>query len=328
MCAVTQLKMEIGTDIDKAAEFALNGMLVAIPTETVYGLAADITNENALKALFAAKGRPADHPVIVHIADKTQLFDLAENIDEDTDKLIDAFWPGPLTLVFKKKSSVSDMVTGGQDTVAVRMPQHPVAVAFLKAVNRGIAAPSANKFGKVSPTKAEHVASDFADSAHEIAYILDGGTCDVGVESTILDMSSSTKQILRPGKITASMIEEVLKHKVELKEKSQVRVPGSLSSHYAPVKPISILSSNNLENGIAQILSSRKGVSVLSFNKPDAGECHWLEANSDPFLYTKDFYSNLRKLDNFDCDTIVIEALPEGQEWTAVRDRLKRAAQS
>lgn len=325
MCAFTQLKMEIGTDIDKAAALTLNGMLVAIPTETVYGLAADITNEKSLKALYAAKGRPADHPVIVHIGDKTQLFELAENIDEDTHKLIDAFWPGPLTLVFKKKHSVSDMVTGGQDTVAIRMPQHPIALAFLKAVNCGIAAPSANKFGKVSPTKAEHVANDLSN---EVAYILDGGTCDVGVESTILDMSSSTKQILRPGKITATMLEEVLGYKVELKEKSQVRVPGSLSSHYAPVKPISILSSNNLENGIAQIVSSKKGVSVLSFNKPDAGECHWLEASSDPALYTRDFYTNLRKLDNFDCDTIVIEALPEGQEWTAVKDRLKRAAQS
>lgn len=324
MCAVTQLKMEIGTDIDKAAELALSGMLVAIPTETVYGLAADITNENALKALYAAKERPSDHPVIVHIGDKAQLFELAENIEEDTHKLVDAFWPGPLTLVFKKRSSVSDMVTGGQDTVAIRMPQHPLALAFLVAVKRGIAAPSANKFGKVSPTKAEHVAADLSD---EVAYVLDGGTCDVGVESTILDMSSSTKQILRPGKITASMLEEVLGYKVELKEKSAVRVPGSLSSHYAPVKPISLLSSNNLENGIAQIVNGKKGVSVLSFNKPNAGECHWLEASRDPALYTKDFYSNLRKLDSFDCDTIVIEALPEGQEWTAVKDRLKRASQ-
>jgi len=317
--------MEMGTDIEKAAALSLGGMLVAIPTETVYGLAADITNENALRALYAAKGRPADHPVIVHIGDKTQLFELAENIDEDTHKLIDAFWPGPLTLVFKKKHSVSDLVSGGQDTVAVRMPQHPLALAFLKAVNRGIAAPSANKFGKVSPTKAEHV---IADLENEVAYILDGGTCDVGVESTILDMSSSAKQILRPGKITSLMLEEVLGYKVELKEKSQVRVPGSLSSHYAPAKPISILSSNNLENGIAQIVSNGKGVSVLSFNKPNAGECHWLEANLNSAVYTKDFYSNLRKLDTFDCDTIVIEALPEGQEWTAVKDRLKRAAQS
>ncbi len=325
MCASTQVKMEIGTDIEKAAALSLSGMLVAIPTETVYGLAADITNETALKALYSAKGRPADHPVIVHIGEKTQLFELAENIDDDTHKLIDSFWPGPLTLVFKKKASVSNMVTGGQDTVAVRMPQHPLALAFLKAVNRGIAAPSANKFGKVSPTTAEHVADDLKN---EVAYILDGGTCDVGVESTILDMASSVKQILRPGKITASMLEEVLGYKVELKEKSQVRVPGSLSSHYAPVKPISILSSNNLENGIAQIIKSGKGVSVLSFDKPEAGECHWLEADKNPTNYTKDFYSNLRKLDTFDCDTIVIEALPDGQEWTAVKDRLKRAAQS
>lgn len=325
MCASTQLKMEIGTDIEKATELSLSGMLVAIPTETVYGLAADITNEKALKALYQAKGRPADHPVIVHIGDKNQLFELAENIDDDTHKLIDAFWPGPLTLVFKKKASVSNMVTGGQDTVAVRMPQHPLALAFLRAVNRGIAAPSANKFGKVSPTEASHVAEDLKN---EVAYILDGGTCDVGVESTILDMTSSVKQILRPGKITASMLEEVLEYKVDLKEKSQVRVPGSLSSHYAPVKPILILSSNNLENGIAQIIKSGKGVSVLSFTKPEAGECHWLEADKNSTNYTKDFYSNLRKLDSFDCDTIVIEALPDGQEWTAVKDRLKRAAQS
>lgn len=325
MCACTKLKMEIGTDVKKAAELSLSGMLVAIPTETVYGLAADITNEDALKALYKAKGRPADHPVIVHIGNKDQLVELAENIDEDAHKLIDSFWPGPLTLVFKKKTSVSNMVTGGQDTVAVRMPQHPLALAFLKEVKRGIAAPSANKFGKVSPTKAEHVASDFSN---EVAYILDGGTCDVGVESTILDMSSSTKQILRPGKITGSMLEDVLGYKVELKEKSQVRVPGSLSSHYAPAKPVSVFSSGSLQNGIAQIIQCQKGVSVLSFNKPNAGECYWLEASSNPEIYTKDFYSNLRKLDSFDCDTIVIEALPDGQEWTAVKDRLRRAAQS
>lgn len=325
MCACTKLKMEIGTDVKKAAELSLSGMLVAIPTETVYGLAADITNEDALEALYKAKGRPADHPVIVHIGNKDQLDELAENIDEDAHKLIDSFWPGPLTLVFKKKQSVSNMVTGGQDTVAVRMPHHPLALAFLKEVKRGIAAPSANKFGKVSPTKAEHVASDLSN---EVAYILDGGICDVGVESTILDMSSSAKQILRPGKITASMLEDVLGYKVEVKEKSQVRVPGSLSSHYAPAKPVSILSSGNLKNGIAQIIQSGKGVSVLSFTKPNEGECYWLEANSNPEVYTKDFYSNLRKLDSFDCDTIVIEALPEGQEWTAVKDRLRRAAQS
>lgn len=325
MCASTQLKMEIGTDIEKAAKLSLSGMLVAIPTETVYGLAADITNENALKALYAAKGRPANHPVIVHIGDETQLFELAENIDDDVHKLIDAFWPGPLTLVFNKKASVSNMVTGGQDTVAVRMPQHLLALAFLKAVNRGIAAPSANKFGKVSPTQASHVAEDLKN---EVAYILDGGKCDVGVESTILDMASPVKQILRPGKVTSSMLEEVLGYKVEQKEISQIRVPGSLSSHYAPVKPVSILSSNDLENGIAQIVKSGKGVSVLSFTKPEAGECHWLKAEKNSTIYTKDFYSNLRKLDTFDCDTIVIEALPDGQEWTAVKDRLKRAAQS
>ncbi len=325
MCSVALLKMEIGTDINKAASLLKEGLLVAIPTETVYGLGCDITNENALKALFVAKGRPADHPVIVHIGDKTQLFELAENIDEDTHKLIDAFWPGPLTLVFKKKASVSNLVTGGQDTVAIRMPEHPLTLALLQNIQRGVAAPSANIFGKVSPTEAKHVADDLGD---KVAYILDGGTCNIGVESTILDMTGPIKQVLRPGKITVSMLESVLGQSVELSEKSNIRVPGSLSSHYSPTKPLSVMFSDKLEQGIQQIVQSGKGVACMSTKKPDAGECNWLEAPADSVTFTKDFYSNLRKLDSFDCDLIVIESLPEGQEWTAVKDRLMRAAQT
>lgn len=325
MCSVTLLKMEIGTDIDKAVSLLKEGQLVAVPTETVYGLGAIITNDSALKALFAAKGRPADHPVIVHIGDKTQLFELAENIDEDTHKLVDAFWPGPLTLVFKKKTSVSNLVTGGQDTVAVRMPAHPLTLALLQKLQTGLAAPSANLFGKISPTTARHVADDMKNN---VAYLLDGGACPVGVESTIVDMTGTIKQVLRPGKITVSMLESVLGKKIEFQEKSQIRVPGSLKSHYAPTKPLSVMFSQDLEPGIQKIVESGKGVAVMSFFKPEAGECNWLEAPQDAGAYTKDFYANLRILDNFDCDTIVVEALPEGQEWTAVKDRLKRAAQT
>ncbi|MDD1622255.1 MAG: threonylcarbamoyl-AMP synthase, partial [Methylococcaceae bacterium] len=229
--------------IAHAAELLRQGELVAFPTETVYGLGADASNPEAVAKIFAAKGRPADHPLIVHIARAKQIDDWAEAVPEAALRLAEAFWPGPLTIILNKKAEVPLAVTGGQNTVALRVPANPVALQLLQVFGGGIAAPSANRFGHISPTQAKHVAEELGDS---VACILDGGPCAVGVESTIIDLTDKHPAILRPGRITRSQLKAVLQTEIRLSAQTKIRAPGMMAVHYAPHTMALLCSSNTL----------------------------------------------------------------------------------
>ncbi|HEX8434641.1 L-threonylcarbamoyladenylate synthase, partial [Archangium sp.] len=215
----------------QAVETLRRGGVIALPTETVYGLAANAEDELAVRRVFAIKGRPATHPLIVHVARAEELSSWARHVPEEAHRLAAAFWPGPLTLVLPRSARATDAVTGGQDTVAVRVPNHPIALAVLDALGGGVAAPSANRFGRVSPTAVEHVRADLGD---EVDLLLDGGPCTVGLESTIVDLSGKEPAVLRPGGLAVEELERVLGRRVPVRTSSTVRVSGSLASHYAP----------------------------------------------------------------------------------------------
>lgn len=322
--------------IDRAVALLEAGQLIGLPTETVYGLAADADNPDAVKKIFAAKGRPADHPLIVHLGADTLLSNYAREIPDAAWLLAEAFWPGPLTLILKKAPSVLDLVTGGQDTVGVRVPGHPVALDLLRAFAQakpsggGLAAPSANKFGRISPTAAAHVASELGDTVN---LILDGGDCLVGIESTIVDLSRGAPVILRPGAITAEQISLVLGQPVTIQQgtvkntaDTAPRVSGSLASHYAPVTPLMVMSLDNITKNLA--LSN-----VAAIVRDAAGLSGELRRHSavrvlsdQASRYAHDFYRVLRELDAKGYGHIYVEDLPETPEWVAVRDRLGRAA--
>jgi L-threonylcarbamoyladenylate synthase len=222
------------SNIEYAAKLLQCGELVAFPTETVYGLGADAKNPQAIAQVFTAKGRPQNHPLIVHLGDYSQLGDWVSNIPDAAKKLAQQFWPGPMTLILPRAVHVSTLITGGQDSIGIRIPHHPVALALLNEFGSGIVAPSANRFGHVSPTCAQHVQDELGD---EIA-ILDGGACDIGVESTIIDLTSDQVRIVRPGIITASQIEHVIMQPVLFGANINLRVSGHLASHYAPLTPL------------------------------------------------------------------------------------------
>ncbi len=223
------------SEIERAAQFLKQGRLVAFPTETVYGLGADASNLEGVRRIFALKGRPANHPLIVHLQGVDELVHWARDIPFSVERLTSRFWPGPLTLVLKRATGVIDEVTGGQDTVGLRVPSHPVAQQLLQAFGGGIAAPSANRFGRVSPTTAQHVREDLGDA---VDLILDGGACEVGIESTILDLSSGAPVLLRPGRIGAAEIETVIGAQVARASAQSPRAPGMLEAHYAPQLPL------------------------------------------------------------------------------------------
>lgn len=322
----------IGKDLEHAARLISEDKLVAIPTETVYGLAAIADSKTALDNLYKAKGRPSNHPVIVHIPNPSHLDRWAQSPGKYGMLLAEAFWPGPLTLIFQKKDSVLNEVTGGQNTVAIRIPDHTLTLQLLSVLNNSIAAPSANKFGKLSPTSPDDVALEFEE---EIAYILDGGSCKVGIESTILDISTDTPTILRPGHISKESIEKLLQ--VEVKEafdkekhqaKTSIRTPGNLSSHYAPNKPLFLVDPNDWSRVLGEIETSKKQAATLSFSKleSDAVDENSIVLNMANEEYASALYSNLRKLDNLECDMILVESPPETSVWTAINDRLKRAS--
>jgi len=295
--------MIFSTDIDQAITILTQGGLVAIPTETVYGLAADAQNDVALKKIFAAKERPTDHPLIVHIASSAQLNDWAREIPAEAYLLTEHFWPGPLTLVLKKKLGVSDLITGQQDTVGLRAPAHPLTQKLLKKFNRGIAAPSANKFGRISPTTAEAVYEELGTA---VDLILTGGQSTKGLESTILDLSQNQPTILRPGIISRLAIEKILNKKVLLTQKNSPRVSGALESHYAPRTKTSLFSGK-----LSADILTDKSIAIIKFF-PDIAQ------------YSHDLYQTLRELDKQNLKLILIEQVPETDEWDAVRDRLQR----
>lgn len=307
----------LSADIQHAVEILRSGGLVAFPTETVYGLGADASNPAAIRRIFLAKGRPQNHPVIVHLPSASHLFHWARNVPESAHRLAQEYWPGPLTLVLPRAPGVSDLITGGQDTVGLRVPNHPVALELLRAFGSGIAAPSANRFGRLSPTTAGHVRDELGDS---VDLIVDGGTCEVGIESTIVDLSRDAPALLRPGEISRRDIEWTLMQ--SLTTQSSTRAPGSLPAHYAPRTPVRVVSFEEIADAIA----NQTNVAVLSMRA--AASQRSIQAAEDARTYARDLYANLRALDQMGCEIILVENIPEGEEWAAIRDRLTRAAAS
>jgi L-threonylcarbamoyladenylate synthase len=309
----------VNAEVRRAAQVLKRGGLVGFPTETVYGLGADASSREAVARLYAAKRRPADHPVIVHFADAKQAFAWAREVPEGAKKLAEKFWPGPLTLVLKRSGKAGDFVTGGQDTVGVRVPAHPVAQELLQAFGGGIAAPSANRFGAISATTAAHVKADLGDDAE---VVLDGGPSEVGIESTIVDLSGDGAVLLRPGRITRPELEAVLGTLVQEKRSDSPRHSGGLERHYAPRTPARLGPPHELDRVIA-----RRGatVAVLAFSRPDERVDYWLRMPREPLGYAQRLYAALRELDGAGCESILIEAPPETPEWAGVRDRLVRA---
>jgi len=309
--------------IAEAAALLKAGELVAFPTETVYGLGADASNADAVARIFKAKGRPANHPVIVHLGDAAGIDAFAREIPDTARRLARQFWPGPLTLVLKRAASVPDAVTGGQDTVALRVPSHPVAQALLAAFGGGIAAPSANKFGRVSPTTAEHVGADFGRS---IALILDGGAAQVGIESTIVDLSGEAPRLLRPGGVPAAAIEQVLGAALAMPGEEAPRAPGRHSTHYAPRAQVKLLRRREM----IEILGSHKGRRVASLalevTMPRLAPALQRVLPAVAAKYAHELYASLRALDAAGVDVILVEQPPQTPGWAAVNDRLRRAA--
>jgi L-threonylcarbamoyladenylate synthase len=307
-------------EIRKAAEILRAGGLVAFPTETVYGLGADAASAKAIKRLYAVKRRPGDHPVIVHFASATQAFSWASEVPEPATKLAARFWPGPLTLILKRSARAQDFVTGGQDTVGLRVPSHPVAQALLKEFAGGIAGPSANRFGLVSPTTAAHVREDLGK---DVDLVLEGGASEVGIESTILDLSSNAPVLLRPGHISRGELEAMI-GEIRAAGASSPRHSGGLERHYAPRTPAQMVPAHALDKEISRM---KERVAVLAFSRPDERVDYWLRMPREPQAYAQRLYAALRELDTAGCERILVEAPPETADWSAVRDRLKRACE-
>jgi len=305
-------------EIRKAAELLRAGGLVAFPTETVYGLGADASNAKAVARLYAVKGRPADHPVIVHFASAELAFAWAREVPEAARKLAARFWPGPLTLILKRSKLAQDFVTGGQDSVGLRVPSHPVAQELLSSFGGAVAAPSANRFGLVSPTTAAHVREDLGD---EVDLVLEGGPSDVGIESTIVDLSGADAVLLRPGGVSQEQLSQLgIIFQARIAESP--RHSGGLERHYAPRTPARLVPTHQLDREIA-VMKDR--VAVLAFSRPDERVDYWLRMPRDPAAYAQRLYAALRELDAANCEMILVEAPPEASEWAAVRDRLRRA---
>jgi L-threonylcarbamoyladenylate synthase len=312
-------------DIEHAVAILKSGGLVAFPTETVYGLGADASNPDAVARIFAVKGRPANHPVIVHLADAVQAANWARELPVAARQLARKFWPGPLTVILKRAPGVSDVVTGGQDTVALRVPSHPVVLQLLARFGSGIAAPSANRHGRVSATTAEHVRSEFGDA---IDCVLDGGETRVGIESTIVDLSGAAPTLLRPGWIGATELEQVLGVPLAAPAADAPRAPGTLARHYAPQTPLIVTEFDLLMELAATLTRVGKRVAALALTErhPVHEGLMWVAAPSDPAAYAHTLYANLRELDKAGCETILVERPPQTAEWIAINDRLARAA--
>ncbi len=307
-------------EIDQAVKRLQVGQLIGLPTETVYGLAADASNAEAVREIFRLKGRPADHPVIVHLASAAQLGDWADNSDPRITQLADAFWPGPLTLVLPKLAHVDEQLTGGQQTIAIRVPAHPVAQRVLRRFGGGVAAPSANRFGRISPTLAAHVRDEFGSDL----FVVDGGDCQVGLESTILSLVAEP-EILRPGAVTAAAIEQVIGEKVHLSNRLGQRASGLLDRHYSPTTPTAMVESSEI-NSVLQspdYLGQKVGLLVMSACLIVVEQV--LVLPQDPTGYGQQLYSGLRQLDQLKLDAIIIEQPPRNSGWLAVNDRLRRA---
>ena len=317
--------MSQGNDIQRAVEILRAGGLVAFPTETVYGLGADAENATAVAQIFAAKGRPLGHPLIVHLGEVASLAAWARHIPSLAWRLAERFWPGPLTLILQRQPRLPDIVTGGLETVGLRVPSHPTAQALLRAFGGGVAAPSANRFGHVSPTTAEDVREELG---HTVQYILTGAACEVGLESTIVDLSGTEPAILRPGGVTQEALEEVLERPVPVRSGGSVRSPGQLASHYAPRARVVLAPLSTLSAQATALQAEGLRVAVLmpaeqphippdvtAFALPDT-----------PEALARVLYTTLREIDRQGFDAILVSLPPEKGLGLAIADRLRRAA--
>jgi L-threonylcarbamoyladenylate synthase len=316
--------------IDAAARALAAGSLVAFPTETVYGLGADAENPAAVAAIYAAKGRPQDHPVIVHVAPGASLDYWCAEIPSEARQLADAFWPGPLTMILKRAPNIPDAVSGGQDTVGIRCPSHPVAIRLLQAFKGGkggVAAPSANKFGHVSPTTAQHVRDEFGNDPR-IAAVLDGGQSEVGIESTIVDLSRLQTHgpvLLRPGHISAEAIAAVIDRLPSRPDAAAPRASGTLESHYAPHTPVAMQDTATLSGTLARLHEAGRKVALIHYSPlPPVHAEVALPATPEGFAHA--LYAALRAMDGVGADLILVEAPPQDGAWLGVNDRLRRAA--
>lgn len=345
----------VRASLDEAVRLLQAGELVAFPTETVYGLGADAANPEAVAKIFAAKGRPADHPVIVHLPGAAHIERWAVDIPQTAWDLAEAFWPGPLTLILKRAPATPLAVTGGQETVGLRAPAHPLALALLRAYAQagggrqgmcGIAAPSANRFGRISPTDAAHVREELGDA---VSLVLDGGVCDVGIESTIIDLSNPNAplRILRPGHITPAQIAAVIGIVPEIAQmpglrapsesgeanntgaaSESPRAPGMLAAHYAPRTPLRVVATAALAQTLAALHHTGQSAALIAHSSSAASlpARSWCLLPDEAEGFARGLYAALRTADREGCDVIVVEAVPDRPEWAAVADRIRRAA--
>lgn len=328
-----------GSDPQAIAEAARRiqaGELVGFPTETVYGLGADASSDAAVAGIFAAKGRPADHPLIVHVADAAQVSDYATGVPPFAAKLIKAFWPGPLTVILPRKPGVAAAAAGGQDSIGLRCPAHPVALAFLKACNTGVAGPSANRFGRVSPTTAQHVRQEFGDGL----LVLDGGPCDVGIESSIVDCTRGRPVLLRPGVLTRAQLEaacgEAVLGKDEFEQEAlglvgdAPRASGTLEAHYAPNAKLRLMDAGPIQTALDLLGAEAAHIAVYarSIVRIKSEQVLYRRMPDDALATAQQLFAVLRDFDAKGVKLIWVENPPPDAEWDGVRDRLGRAAAS
>ncbi len=319
-----------GTDdvaIAEAARRIRAGELVAFPTETVYGLGADASSDAAVAKIFEAKGRPADHPLIVHVADAAQVTDYASSLPPFAARLMQAFWPGPLTVILPRKEGVATAAAGGQDSIGLRCPAHPVALAFLKACATGVAGPSANRFGRVSPTTAAHVRDEFGDDL----LILDGGPCEVGIESSIVDCTRGRPVLLRPGVLTRAQLETACGESVlpqEEVDEAAPRASGTLESHYAPNAKVRLMDAAAIQTALDLLGADAANIAIYarSIVRIKSEKVLYRRMPDDALATAQQLFAVLRDFDAKGVKLIWIENLPEAAEWDGVRDRLVRAS--
>ncbi|HSV34196.1 MAG TPA: L-threonylcarbamoyladenylate synthase [Ramlibacter sp.] len=321
--------------IDQAARALVRGELVAFPTETVYGLGADASSDSAVARIFAAKGRPSDHPLIVHVPDASVVPRFAREVPEFARKLMQAFWPGPLTLILPRRDGVASAAAGGQGSIGLRCPAHPVAHALLMACAQaqppclGLAAPSANQFGRVSPTTAQHVRAEFGDSL----LVLDGGPCQVGIESTIVDCTRGVPVLLRPGTLTREQVQAVCGERLRSPDEMADHAPrasGTLESHYAPKARVRLMDAASLQAGLDLLGDQAAGIAIYSraiLHTPSARVLR-RRMPDDAVETARQLFAVLREFDDQGVQLIWVESPPDAPEWEGVRDRLRRAAAS
>ena len=321
------------TTVEEAAAHIRAGELVAFPTETVYGLGADASNDAAVAKIFAAKSRPADHPLIVHIASIAHVADYASSLPPFAERLIKAFWPGPLTVILPRKPGVATAAAGGQNSIGLRCPAHPLALEFLTACGTGVAGPSANKFGRVSPTTAQHVRQEFEQEPGVTLMVLDGGPCAVGIESSIVDCTRAQPVLLRPGVLTKEQLSAACGQTVlsaDDTEGDAPRAPGTLESHYAPNARVRLMDAKTIQTALDLLGADAAQIAIYarSIVRIKSSKIFYRRMPDDALATAEQLFAVLRDFDAQGVKLIWIEPVPESTQWDGVRDRLARASAS